>query len=140
MIRFIDEHRDQFGLEPICRVLRATDCGFIPPQAGGAPTSRGYRAAKTRPRCARAIRDDVLVEEVKRLHAQNYGVYGHRKMWHAMRRRGRMIGRDQTRSAHENGWAARRSPRAPPSHDRWIEGARSPPRPRRTRLSRAGPG
>ncbi|TCJ91382.1 integrase-like protein [Dermacoccus sp. SAI-028] len=84
------------GVESICRVLRATDCGFIPPQAGGAPTSRGYRAAKTRPRCARAIRDDVLVEEVKRLHAQNYGVYGHRKMWHAMRRRGWMIGRDQT--------------------------------------------
>lgn len=36
------------------------------------------------------------MEEVKRLHAQNYGVYGHRKMWHAMRRRGWMIGRDQT--------------------------------------------
>ena len=88
MIRFIDEHRDRFGVEPICRALRATDCGFI--------TSRGYRAAKARPRCARAIRDDVLVEEVKRLHAQNYGVYGHRKMWHAMRREGWMIGRDQT--------------------------------------------
>ena len=84
------------GVESICRVLRATDCGFIPPQAGGAPTSRGYRAAKARPRCARAIRDDVLVEEVKRLHAQNYGVYGHRKMWHAMRREGWLIGRDQT--------------------------------------------
>ncbi|QEH92708.1 IS3 family transposase [Dermacoccus abyssi] len=88
MIRFIDEHRDRFGVEPICRALRATDCGFI--------TSRGYRAAKSRPRCARAIRDDVLVEEVKRLHAQNYGVYGHRKMWYAMRREGWMIGRDQT--------------------------------------------
>ena len=31
-----------------------------------------------------------------RLHAQNYGVYGHRKMWHAMRREGWLIGRDQT--------------------------------------------
>ena len=36
------------------------------------------------------------MEEVKRIHAQNYGVYGHRKMWHAMRREGWMIGRDQT--------------------------------------------
>ena len=29
MIRFIDEHRDQFGVEAICRTLRATECGFI---------------------------------------------------------------------------------------------------------------
>ncbi|MGW9717902.1 hypothetical protein ACUXMM_002471 [Micrococcus aloeverae] len=29
MIAFIDEHRDQFGVEAICRTLRATECGFI---------------------------------------------------------------------------------------------------------------
>ena len=64
------------------------ECGFI--------TSRGYRAAKARPRCARAIRDEVLIDEIRRVHQQNYGVYGQRKMWHAMRREGWMIGRDQT--------------------------------------------
>ena len=87
MIRFIDEHRDQFGVEAICRTLRATECGFI--------TSRGYRAAKTRPASARALRDVLLLEELKRIHAENYSVYGVRKMHHAMRRAGWEIGRDQ---------------------------------------------
>ena len=87
MIVFIDEHRDQFGVEAICRTLSATECGFI--------TSRGYRAAKTRPASARALRDVLLLEEVKRIHAENCSVYGVRKMHHAMRRAGWEIGRDQ---------------------------------------------
>ena len=87
MIRFIDEHRDQFGVEAICRVLNTTECGFI--------TSRGYRAAKTRPASARALRDVLLLEELKRIHAENYSVYGVRKMHHAMRRARWEIGRDQ---------------------------------------------
>ena len=87
MIAFIDEHRDQFGVEAICRTLRATECGFI--------TSRGYRAAKTRPRSSRTLRDKILVEELRRIHAENYSVYGVRKMHHAMRRAGWEIGRDQ---------------------------------------------
>ena len=87
MIAFIDEHRDQFGVEAICRTLGATERGFI--------TSRGYRAAKTRPPSARALRDVLLLEEVKQIHADNYSVYGVRKMHHAMRRAGWEVGRDQ---------------------------------------------
>ncbi len=87
MIAFIDEHRDQFGVEAICRVLSATECGFI--------TSRGYRAAKTRPASARTLRDEVLLPELRRIHAENYSVYGARKMHHAMRRAGWDVGRDQ---------------------------------------------
>ncbi|MGC5049803.1 IS3 family transposase, partial [Micrococcus porci] len=87
MIAFIDEHRDQFGVEAICRTLRATECGFI--------TSRGYRAAKTRPRSSRTLRDEILIEELRRIHAENYSVYGVRKMHHAMARVGWEIGRDQ---------------------------------------------
>ncbi|MBM4625226.1 IS3 family transposase [Micrococcus sp. JV4] len=83
----LDEHRDQFGVEAICRVLSATECGFI--------TSRGYRAAKRRPASERALRDELLIEELERIHAENYGVYGVRKMHHAMRRAGWEIGRDQ---------------------------------------------
>lgn len=75
MIRFIDEHRAQFGVETICRVLRAAVRGFV--------TSRGYRAAKRRLPSARPLRDELLVPEVARLHAENYGVYGRRKM-HAL--------------------------------------------------------
>jgi len=88
MIRFIDQMRDRFGVEAICRVLRPTVRGFL--------TSRGYRAAKTRVPSARQLRDDLLVPEVARLHAENYGVYGRRKMHALLRRQGWMIGRDQT--------------------------------------------
>ena len=87
MIAFIDEHRDQFGVEAICRVLNTTECGFI--------TSRGYRAAKRRPASERALRDELLIEELERIHAENYSVYGVRKMHHAMVRAGWEVGRDQ---------------------------------------------
>ncbi|MDY6055240.1 IS3 family transposase [Micrococcus sp.] len=80
MIAFIDEHRDQFGVGAICRTLGATECGFI--------TSRAYRAAKTRPPSERALRDKLLIEELERIHAENYSVYGVRKMHHAMARAG----------------------------------------------------
>lgn len=88
MIRFINRHRDRFGVESICRTLGAAERGFI--------TSRGYRFAKSRPASARKLRDDVLTNELRRIHGENYGVYGYRKMWHAMRRAGWDIGRDQT--------------------------------------------
>jgi len=38
----------------------------------------------------------VLIGEIRRIHAENYGVYGYRKMHHAMGRAGWDIGRDQT--------------------------------------------
>ena len=40
--------------------------------------------------------DELLVPEIARLHAENYGVYGVRKMHALMRRQGWEIGRDQT--------------------------------------------
>lgn len=88
MIRFIDEHRDQFGVEFLCRVLRDAVPGFL--------TSRGYRAAKTRVPSARQLKDELLVPEIQRLHEENYGVYGVRKMHALLRREGWDIGRDQT--------------------------------------------
>jgi transposase InsO family protein len=88
MIQFINEHRDRFGVELICQVLRPAVRGFL--------TSRGYRAAVSRTPSARQLRDDLLVPEVRRLHAENYGVYGRRKMHALMRRQGWDIGRDQT--------------------------------------------
>ena len=44
----------------------------------------------------RQVREEMLVPEVIRLHAENYGVYGRRKMHALMRRQGWVIGRDQT--------------------------------------------
>jgi putative transposase len=88
VIRFIDEHKDRFGVEAICRVLRPGVRGFV--------TSRGYRTAKTRAPSARQVRDDLLKPEIARLHEENYGVYGVRKMHAMLVRQGWSIGRDQT--------------------------------------------
>lgn len=49
MIRYVDTFKDQFGVEAICRTMRATESGFL--------TARGYRAAKTRPPSARTLSD-----------------------------------------------------------------------------------
>lgn len=89
MIAFIDTYRDQFGVELICRVLRAAIPGFL--------TSRGYRAARTRPASDREIRDEQLIAELATVHRLNYSVYGVKKMHQAMKRRGWNIGREQTR-------------------------------------------
>lgn len=88
MIRYIDEHKDQFGVEAICRVLRPAVCGFL--------ASRGYRAAKARPPSARALKDELLAPEIAHLHGENYGVCGVRKMHALMRGQGWEVGREQT--------------------------------------------
>ena len=87
MISYIDTYKDQFGVEAICRVLKQADRGFI--------TSRGYRKATTRVPSARALSDSLLIPEIQRVHAENFSVYGIRKMWHAMNREGFHIGRDK---------------------------------------------
>lgn len=88
MIAFIDQYRDHYSVEFLCRVLSEhLEGGFITP--------RGYRAAKSRPASARSVRDQILTSELTRIHAENYGVYGVRKLWHAARRAGWDIGRDQ---------------------------------------------
>ena len=78
MIAFIDQMKDRFGVELLCRVLRPAVSGFL--------SARGFRAAKARMPSARQLREELLVPEVARLHAENYGVYGRRKM-HALMRR-----------------------------------------------------
>lgn len=107
MIAYIDMYRDQFGVELICRTLGVTEGGFI--------TSRGYRAAKTRPASDRHLRDMQLLPVIRRIHEENYGVYGARKIWHVMRRQGWEIGRDQVarlmRNAGVTGVIRGRKPR-----------------------------
>jgi putative transposase len=81
MTRFIDAHRDQFGVEPICKVLKI------------APSS--YYAAKARPPSARAVRDGQLKVEIKRVYDDNFGVYGAEKLWRQLHREGVAVGRDR---------------------------------------------
>jgi len=77
VIAFIDAHRDQFGVEPICKVLREHDCGIAP---------NTYWAAKKRPPSARALRDAALVVEVHRVFEENLFVYGADKIWTQLNR------------------------------------------------------
>ena len=51
--------------------------------------------AEARRASARALRDEILLPEIKRIHQENYSVYGVQKMHHAMLRSGWQIGRDQ---------------------------------------------
>jgi putative transposase len=79
--RFIDTHRDRFGVEPICKALKI------------APSS--YYAHKARPPSARELRDARLKVEVKRVWDDNYQVYGAEKIWRQLAREGIGVGRDQ---------------------------------------------
>ncbi len=81
MTRYIDAHRAAYGVEPICRTLEI------------APSS--FYAARTRPPSARAVRDDVVTDIIERVHRANFGVYGIRKVWKALRRLNVDAGRDQ---------------------------------------------
>ncbi|MCC5574951.1 IS3 family transposase [Microtetraspora sp. AC03309] len=81
---FLDEHRELFGVEPICRVLTEHDLSISPST---------YYAAKTRPASARAIRDAELDEHIQRIHTANYGVYGVRKVWRQLMREGHQVAR-----------------------------------------------
>ena len=90
MIAFIDQYRSRFSVEFICETLSENlEGGFI--------TSRGYRDVKTRVESTRTQRDRELVGLIRRIHAENYAVYGVRKIWHALGRLGVGIGREQTR-------------------------------------------
>jgi len=81
MVRYIDAHRDEFGVEPICRTLQV------------APST--YYSAKTRPQSERAKRDALLIPVLVAIWMANYRVYGANKLWKAARRAGHDIGRDQ---------------------------------------------
>lgn len=79
MIAFIDDHRGAHGVEPICKVLPI------------APSTYHDHLAKRADPCRlsdRAKRDAELRPEIERIHAENFGVYGVRKVWHQMRREG----------------------------------------------------
>lgn len=81
MTLFIDRYRERFGVEPICRTLEI------------APST--YYAARSRPPSTRALRDEELKPQIKKVHEDNYGVYGARKVWKALGRQGVEVGRDR---------------------------------------------
>ena len=79
MIRFIDEERSRFGVEPICATLQV------------APST--YYSARARPRCRRRLADERLKVEIRRVYQANYAVYGARKVWRQLQREGVVVAR-----------------------------------------------
>jgi transposase InsO family protein len=74
---FIEQYRERFGVEPICKALQV------------APSAYWREAARRRDpaRCAaRRQRDAALLPEIERVWTGNMRVYGADKVWKQLRR------------------------------------------------------
>lgn len=77
--KYIDAHKEEFGVEPICKDLQI------------APST--YDAHRTRPPSARSVRDAATTAAIAKVHDDNYGVYGARKVHAEMIRAGHPVAR-----------------------------------------------
>ena len=77
MISFIDDHRGDYGIEPICRVL---------PIAPSTYHEHAVRRKEPERLPARAKRDATLKPEITRVFTENFAVYGVRKVWRQLKR------------------------------------------------------
>jgi putative transposase len=84
MVRFIDDHRATYGVEPICAVLPIAPSTYFRVRAQQRDATK---------RAARAIRDDELRGLIQRVYDENFGVYGPRKVWRQLRREGHNVAR-----------------------------------------------
>jgi putative transposase len=76
---YIEEHRERFGVEPICRTLEVSASAY-------------YQRAKGE-RSARSLEDERLLDLIAEIHEANYCAYGYRRMWIALQRTGEEVGR-----------------------------------------------
>lgn len=76
---FVDEHRERFGVEPICKTLEISASAY-------------YQRAKSE-RSARSLEDERLLALIAEIHEANYCAYGYRRMWIALQRAGEQVGR-----------------------------------------------
>ncbi len=79
MSSYIEEHRERFGVEPICRTLEVS--------------ASAYYERRTGRRSARAIEDERLLARIREVHERNYCAYGYRRMWIALKREGEDVGK-----------------------------------------------
>ena len=87
MIAFIADHKDRFGVEPICRVLTEHGVKIAPST---------YYAWLRRPASARARRDGELIEHIERVfwdRQKGRGISGARKVWRLLAREGVVVAR-----------------------------------------------
>ena len=79
MVLFINDHRAEYGVEPICAVLPIAPSTYYAHQA---------LAADPAWRCARAKRDEALCAQIQQVWDTNQQVYGAKKVWKQLRREG----------------------------------------------------
>jgi putative transposase len=84
MVRFIDDHRDVYGVESICATVPIAPSTYFLHKAQHADPSR---------RSARTQRDDQVRVEIQRVWDVNHQVYGPRKVWKQLRREGHRVAR-----------------------------------------------
>jgi transposase InsO family protein len=84
MMSFIDAHREDLGIEPICRELAIAPSSYH---------EHARRLADPGRRPARARRDDEIKAQIKRVHEASSGLYGARKVWHQLLRDGVAVAR-----------------------------------------------
>ena len=84
MIAFIDDHRQAYGVEPICKVL---------PIAPSTYHAHAAKWADPQKLSARAKRDMALKPEIARIFTENFEVYGARKIWRQLRRESKDVAR-----------------------------------------------
>jgi len=78
-VDFIEAHRGEYGVEPICRIL---------PIAPATYYLHRRRRAHPELRAARSRRDEELKAEILRVYDENYLVYGARKVWVKLNKEG----------------------------------------------------
>ncbi len=84
MVSFIDEHRQAYGVEPICEVLPIAPSTYYEKKARQADPTRLP---------ARAHSDAVLCGQIERVWNENRRVYGARKVWRQLAREGTVVAR-----------------------------------------------
>ena len=84
MVAFIDAHRAEYGIEPICAELP------IAPSTYYAHKARQADPGRLPPR---VVRDAELCTAIQRVWEENFRVYGARKVWKQLRREGRPVAR-----------------------------------------------
>ena len=81
---FIDAHREDYGVESICRVLPIAPSTYY--------THKG-READPEKHPPRRRQDEALKDEIDRIWNENFGVYGVRKVWASLKREGWQVAR-----------------------------------------------
>jgi transposase InsO family protein len=84
MTGFVDAYRDDYGVEPICKIIKIAPSTYH-------EHARRRQQPETAP--ARVRRDTASKEEIQRVFDENFKVYGARKIWRQLKREGHDVAR-----------------------------------------------